>query len=281
MCSGSVNETFPTPYEDLNAVLRAFTTQAQAILAGGLIGIYLQGSFAAGDFDRHSDVDFTVVTTAEPSDTNVEALNALHERVFRLEIPWAQHLEGSYFPQGLLRDPASCGQPVWYLDHGSRALVRSDHDNTLVVRWVLREHGIALIGPDPATLIDPFSDDALRREIEAVMRGWGAEILKEPERWSSHFYQTFIVLSYCRMLQSLETGKILSKRAGAEWGKAHLDPSWGKLIDRTWAGRPDPAASSRRPADPADFQATLDFVHYAIGLIRRFMPEAREQPPET
>lgn len=275
-----MNETFPTPYEDLNAVLRDFTAQVQAILGRNLIGIYLQGSFAAGDFDRHSDVDFIVATEADLPDAEVSALNAMHERIFRLDITWAQHLEGSYFPRSILRDPAQCGRPLWFLDHGSRWLIRSEHCNTLVVRWMLREHGIALHGPDPAALIGPFTVNALRQEIAADMRSWGARILAEPERFSNRFYQTFIVLSYCRMLHSLETGQILSKRAGAAWAKAHLDPSWRGLIDRTWAGRPDPAASSRRPADPVDFQATLGFVQYAIDQIPRFGDD-RRAPPTT
>lgn len=275
-----MSESFPTPYEDLNAVLGDLTASAQAILGDNLIGLYLQGSFAAGDFDRHSDADFIAAIRRDLTDAEVRALNDMHERIFSLDNPWAQHIEGSYFPQELLRDPALCGRPLWFLDHGSRSLVRSEHCNTLVVRWVLREHGIALHGPDPATLIDPFTVDALREEIAADMRDWGARILAEPERFNNHFYQTFIVLSYCRMLHSLETGRILSKRAGAEWAKATLAPSWRGLIDRTWAGRPDPAASVRRAADPADFQATLDFIRYAIDLIPRFASETGERPPE-
>jgi hypothetical protein len=276
-----VSEPFPTPYEDLNAMLRELTAGVQAILGDNLIGFYLQGSFAAGDFDRHSDVDFIAAIARDLTDTEVQALNDLHARIFALDNPWAQHIEGSYFPQKLLRDPASCGRPLWFLDHGSRSLVRSNHCNTLVVRWVLREHGIALCGPEASTLIDPFTVDALCQEIAADMRDWSARIMAEPEHFNNHFYQTFIVLSYCRMLHSLETGRILSKRTGAEWAKAHLDPRWHGLIDRTWAGRVDSAASVRRPADPADFQATLDFIRYAIEQIPRFMPHAGERPPQA
>lgn len=274
-----MRESGPTPYENLNTVLRDFSAEVRSILDRGLIGIYLQGSFAVGEFDRHSDVDFIAVTAAELIDAEVDALNAMHERIFRLDIPWAQHLEGSYFPQDILRDPAFSGRPLWFLDHGSRSLVWSNHCNTLVVRWVLRNHGIALLGPAPATLIDPFSVDALRREIADDMRDWGARILSDTERFNNHFYQTFIVQSYCRMLHSLETGRILSKRAGVEWAKSRLDPAWHALIDRTWAGRPDPAASVRRPADPTDFQATRDFICYAIEQIPRYITDS--DPPPT
>ncbi|MEK7786640.1 MAG: aminoglycoside adenylyltransferase domain-containing protein, partial [Chloroflexota bacterium] len=75
---------------------------------------------------------------------------------------------------------------------------------------------------------------------------------------------TFIVLSYCRMLHDLHTGFPGSKRAGAKWAKAVLDPSWAGLVDRTWDGRPNPALSVRQPANPEDFKLTLEFVQYII-----------------
>ncbi|HUV28216.1 MAG TPA: aminoglycoside adenylyltransferase domain-containing protein [Anaerolineales bacterium] len=45
------------------------------------------------------------------------------------------------------------------------------------------------------------------------------------------FYQSFIVLSYSRMLHDLQAGSIGSKRTGAEWAQAHLNPSWRDRID--------------------------------------------------
>ncbi|UCC99695.1 MAG: DUF4111 domain-containing protein, partial [Phycisphaerales bacterium] len=94
----------------------------------------------------------------------------------------------------------------------------------------------------------------------SVITGWGKEILSNPERFNNRFYQSFIVLSYCKMLYDLHTGEVGSKRAGAEWAKHNLDRSWSGLIDRTWAGRPNPAVSVRQPADALDFQHTLEFI---------------------
>jgi hypothetical protein len=49
----------------------------------------------------------------------------------------------------------------FYLDNGSRELVRSSHDNTRVVRWVLCEHGLALTGPTAGELIPAITAAAL------------------------------------------------------------------------------------------------------------------------
>lgn len=256
----------PTPFAELNAVLKEMVEGIRRILAGNFIGAYLQGSFAVGDFDRDSDVDFIVAMNEELSDVQVEALQALHKRIYHLDSEWAKHLEGSYYPKQILRDYSHSGKPLWYLDHGSQSLVRSDHCNTVVVRWVVRDHGVSLAGPAPLTLVESIPVNVLRREIVDTITGWGQQILAGPERYSNRFYQGFIVLNYCRMLHDLHVGCPGSKRAGAEWAKSTLESGWNDLIDRAWACRPNPALSVRTPADPKDFELTLEFVQNVIKL---------------
>jgi hypothetical protein len=50
----------PTPYPDLNEVLGELVAGARAVLGEDLVAACLQGSFAVGDFDEHSDVDWVV-----------------------------------------------------------------------------------------------------------------------------------------------------------------------------------------------------------------------------
>lgn len=256
----------PTLFPDLNAVLDQLVSGTQAILGDNLIGVYLQGSFAGGDADQHSDVDFLVVVHQALSAAEVTALQGLHERIYDQPSPWAKHLEGSYFPQELLRweDPART--KLWYLDNTSRVLEQSDHDNTLVVRWQVREHGIPLAGPDPQTLIDPIQPEDLRREVRAVMWDWGGEITSGQYRITNCWAQSFAVISYCRMLQTLETATIESKLAGVRWALEHLDPRWADLIRQAWADRPDPGLKYRTPADQEAVQQTIEFIKYALSI---------------
>ena len=270
---------FPTPFSELNQVLSEFVSKLQVILERQLIGAYLQGSFAVGDFDEHSDVDFIIAIEDELSHHQVDALQIMHDQVYQLESEWAKHLEGSYFPREILRHPSERGIPLWYLDHGARHLIKADHCNTLLVRWVVREKGVPLFGPSPATLVDPVSAELLRAEIFETLTRWGQQILADPTPYSNRFYQSFIVLSYCRMLHDLQRGYPGSKREGAAWAKTALDPAWSDLIDRTWAGRPDPARKVREPADPEDFARTLRFVAYVMDESNRYFQQLRYPCP--
>lgn len=258
----------PTPYPELNAVLRQLVDGVRDTLGNTLVGAYLQGSFAVGGFDEHSDVDFVIAVRGELSTHFVEQLQALHGRVYDFDSEWAKHLEGSYFPMDVLRSHERRQELLWYLGHGARFLVRSTHCNTVVVRWVVREHGVALAGADPATLVAPVPVAALRSEILSTIVDWGEEILAHPEPFRNRFYQSFIVLSYCRMLHDLVKGRVSSKRKGADWAKNVMEASWHGLIDRSWNGRPDPAVSSQEPPDDAEFGRTLQFVRFVMGEAR-------------
>lgn len=254
----------PTSHADLNTVLQALVGRMQTILQDNFVGAYLQGSFAIGDFDIHSDVDFIIATEKTLSEAEVDALQVMHGRIFDLDITWAHHLEGSYTPRAVLRQHTDCSQPLWYLDNGSRSLIQSTHCNTVLVRWVVREMGVILAGPPPATLVDPIPVEALRQEIMAVIHEWGSEIIAEPDRFANHFYQLFILQNYCRMLHDLIQGYPGSKQAGTEWAKINLDPKWIDLINRSWARRGNAYVTARQPADAEDYQATQEFVQYIM-----------------
>lgn len=264
-----MNERQPTPYADLNTVLRELLAQMQAVLGANFVGLYLQGSFAVGDFDPYSDVDFIAVIAQPLSEDVVAALQAMHKRVYGLDIPWAQHLEGSYFPRAVLRVPPQPGCLLWYLDHGNDFLFQSDHCNTLLVRQVVRGMGIPLAGPDPAGLVDPIAVDALRREMLGTITGWGQQVIDKPDPYNNRFYQAYLVLNYCRMLHDLRRGSPGSKRAGADWARDNLDPRWTGLIDRAEAARPHTDRWHDRP-DQDDFAATLAFVQYIMEESRRY-----------
>ena len=254
----------PTPDRELNAVLHELVTSIQAILGDTFVGAYLRGSFAVGDWDIHSDVDFVVAITDDVSDTDLPALQAMHGRIYDLDSHWAQHLEGSYMPKGVLKAHDPARTPLLFLENGSRELIRSTHDNTQLVRWVLREYGLTIAGPPPHALIEPVPADDMRREAAATMRDWAEEIFADPNQMDNRWYQPYAVLSYCRMLHTLETGRVVSKPAGARWAKSALDPQWAGLIERAWAERPYPSLKIRQKADPDDFKRTLDFIRYAL-----------------
>ncbi len=264
----SMNSFCPTPYAALNAVLNELIVRVRTTLGRNFVAAYLLGSFAVGDFDEDSDVDFLVVIERNLSEEEVKALQEMHSLIHEMESDWARHLEGSYFPRAVLNNPAAVKlEKLWYLDNGSRTLVPSIHDNQWVERRVAYHHGIALNGPPARTLFAPVPTDALKREVSETVRDWGKSLLNNPSQINSCWYQSFVVVSYCRMLQTIETGEVRSKAAGVSWALANLNPRWAGLIQQAWDDRPDPTAKGRMAANPELLDATLKFVRFAIERI--------------
>jgi hypothetical protein len=274
----------PTAFADLNTVLGHLVDGARERLGDNFVGAYLQGSFGVGDADINSDCDFIIAIGRDLTDAEVEELRALHAAILALPYePWRHRLEGSYTPIDVLRmpsaeprdplgapraadwtDPGLGGKrpevyPYVYLDHGSKTLVRSEHDNTLVVRWCLRERGVVLAGPDPRELVDPVPAEALRAEVRRNMDLCLSLGLEPMDRV---FWQSFWVGLFCRMLYTLATGAVASKKASTNWAAATLDPRWRELIRRSQAGRE--LAVRENPPDPADVAATREFALWAV-----------------
>jgi predicted nucleotidyltransferase len=243
--------------------------------------MYLLGSLAIGDFDSTSDIDFVVVTTDEMSESQVDRVQSVHDETYGQENRWVKHLEYSFFPLNILRQPSSPfshdgrvedrNRELWYFEHGSPKIERSEHDNSLVSRWTLREKGVTVVGPEPSSLLDSVSPNALRAEIRDSLVGWGEELFEDAEPFRNRFFQAFIVLHYCRMLQDLNEGRITSKREGAEWAKSNLDPKWISLIEYCWNDRQDSEIHISQPAVPEIFDEVLAFIEYAVPLGRDFV----------
>ncbi len=96
--------------------------------------------------------------------------------------------------------------------------------------------------------------------------------LDGPQEIATRWYQPFVVLSCCRMLHTLATGRIASKPAGVAWASGHLPSCWNALIRRAWAERPDSWRKVHLPADPDEVRLTLAFVRYAIERGERAEP---------
>jgi hypothetical protein len=260
----------------LDALLGELAGRVRAHFGRDFVGAYLQGSFAAGVADASSDVDWLVVTNRELSSCDVAALEAMHRDLYGSPVEWAQHLEGSYVTAAALRAPPD-GRPWWYLDNGATTLTPATHDNTWVVRWCLREQGVALAGPLPRTLVPPVPRGDLVAESLRVMGGWAREMAEHPERIETAWARAFLVIGVCRMLETLATGEVRSKASAVAFARRELGRRWTPLVEGAFACRArqarGPGAKDENDAtrpDPAEVSETVAFVRRALTEAARF-----------
>ena len=246
-----------TAYPEIDETLAALLSGSRAILGDNLFGMYLFGSLASGDFDADtSDIDFAVVTHAAVDAATQAELGQLNTRIQASGSPWAAKLEGSFLPLHAFEDfnPACTTYPT--IGMGGRYGLDHKGIEQALQRFLLREDGIALAGPEPRSFIAPVSPQALKAETLDVLHGWWQAQLDDPVRLRRRGYGAYAVLTMCRALYTLETGGMASKPAAARWARPRVPDHWRGLIDRALVWRDGDGVD--------DFAPTLELIRWVI-----------------
>jgi hypothetical protein len=141
----------------------------------------------------------------------------------------------------------------------------------IIQRYVVREMGVVVEGPDPKTLIDSVSPDDIRGAVLGVLQEWWFPMLEDPSWLREHGgkYHAFAVITMCRALHALEHGTVVSKPGSTQWAREKLGSPWAGLIDR--------AATASLPSTHDDFlDETLDFIRFVKNQTRTFESPVRE-----
>lgn len=240
-----------TPHAELDGVLRHWLAGLRAVLGGNLVGAYLQGSLAVGDFDAASDVDFMVALREDLPAADIGRIHALHLDLCQLPGPYAY--------------------AFWFVSEADPP-VRREYDNCLLMRRVLREKGVRLLGPPPATLIDPVGDADLRREMAEMLACNQQRLASDASWFRTTNGQASGVLVFARALETLGTGKIASKRSALAFAQAQFEPRWANLVADAFDFRARHAADPgiNGPSDPHAVAETLAFLDWAVEQSARY-----------
>ncbi len=260
-----------TSYPELDGVLAEVADHAADVLGDDLVGVYLEGSFALGAGDVCSDVDFIVVMKTPLGDQREGRLRAFHRELPTRQEHWAQHLEGSYALLDDLLDPARTGREWLFVDHGQQDMSWDTHGNDMVHRWVLREHGIVIVGAPPAVVVAPVGSADLQREAQCELDG----LLRSLLAWLDFdiaWAQRYLVVTYCRVLFTLMDGRVASKPEALRWAARTLDPTWQTLIWQTLDDR-SLGLVFTDPPRPGSVDSSLAFASYVHEWATRHRPQ--------
>lgn len=245
-----------TPYRDVDALLTEVLEGARAVLGARFVGMYLDGSLATGGFDSASDIDFVVVMDSAITEDDFLALQALHDRIAALDDPLAVQLEGFYVPAVALRgDATGLHCPNLERGPGERLKWVTLDAAWSIHRYVLYKYGITVVGPDLRALADPVAPTELREAAVGFLE-WLTGLTPDSVPMASRGYQSYIVLTVCRILFTLAHSDVASKGTAVAWARQTLDARWHWLIDEAVEGR----QSGDGPPLPGAVAKTLAFV---------------------
>lgn len=204
---------------------------------GGVLGLYLYGSAAAGGLKPDSDVDLLLVTRRSLGEPDRAALVSL-----LLEVSgWRGH--AARFPGAAGRRPIELTGIVagdrpsrrdfqygeWLREdfvQGRLPRPAEDPDVVILAATAHAAHRV-LRGPALAELVDPVPRDSLRDAALGVVPGLVSEIEGDERN---------VLLTLARIVLTVETGAIVSKDAAAETLAPALDGEGRALLERARAG---------------------------------------------
>jgi len=226
-----------TKYDDVNEVLEKLVGGVQKILGDNLIGIYLHGSLALGDFDlANSDVDFMVVIKNKLTDAQIDRIEKMHNDLIADENGWGKKLEGSYLTQEQLKSFEPPFEPRPYLNEKDFYRAADYGQEWILEKYAVRECGITLFGPDPKELIERVEVDDVVVAVKNIFQENWLPMLTNPQKLENDWYQPYAILTLCRVMYVTEKGKMGSKQEAAAWALDNFGDRWGDLLElaRHW-----------------------------------------------
>lgn len=200
-------------------------------LPGFITAFYLHGSVALDAFqDGLSDIDFVAVISRPCSASDLEQLAAIH-RALETQYPrWP--LSGSYLQAsdlGQLTDT----MPKHPHYHDGVLHPSGHHDINAVTWWVLKNRGIALLGPEPTALAYEVDWPKLTADMLKNINTYWASFTTNPARiawlWSDYGIQ-WTVLGVLRQFYTFKENAITSKTGAGEYALTHWPARWHRLF---------------------------------------------------
>ena len=253
MSDGTQAISGASAYEMVTSVREAIAGVAGPLL----VGLYLFGSLATGDFEEGvSDIDLIAVLSDPPNDELVARLDQMHADLAAAFNAWAGRIEVIYISAHGLANCRTDATTIAVISPGEPLhVVEASRDWNL--NWYpAREESVALAGPPIQTLIPPIPFAEFAEQVRASLMAFPGRIEDDAHPGS----QAYAILTMCRGLFTIRFDRRPSKREAAAWAQREF-PQWADLIARSLAWR-------QRQWEPGDQNGTT-----TVSETRRFVAE--------
>ncbi len=258
--------TKPHLPEPVQPTIADFIALINEQLPGWINGFYIVGSIALGEFNaQFSDIDFVATLTGSPTAKEIDELYAIHGAIEKKHPRWK--LSGSYIQPGALGKLDGELEPHLYYHDG---VLHPNHRLGLnpVTWWELKNHGMAVVGPEPQQL--PFTVDWdrlilwMRENMNSYWLRWTdrpGRILMMYTNWGIQW----AVLGVLRQFYTFRENSITAKVKAARYALGCLPARWHRLIQEAIDIRLGKKPSAYRFRITRTIEA-VDFLKYILQL---------------
>src|SRR5260370_34857010 len=113
-------------------------------------------------------------------------------------------------------------------------LSRTGSDGNPIIWANILESGHVVFGADPHTFVPPITATLMRAALEREINYLRTELIMKPASvWRARAaYRRYAALTACRILYTLETGRVGPKRTAAVWALRRLPSVYRPSVNR-------------------------------------------------
>lgn len=222
-----------TPEPAVDSLLVSIREAIVAVTGSSLVGLYLFGSLATGDFDAAvSDIDLLTVLADSPSQRLAARLRRMHADLAQANPAWDDRIEVIYISTHGLANCRTDTTTIAVISPGEPFHVVEAGPDWILNWYPARANGVRLLGPPIDSLIPPIPSAEYIDQVQRSLVGFTNRIPDDAPPGS----QAYAILTMCRGLYAIRFGGRLSKHAAAAWAQ-HEFPQWADLIGRALGWR--------------------------------------------
>lgn len=262
--------------EPIRPTLQGYISLVNQQIPGLMKAFYVEGSIALGEFNEHfSDIDFVALLNRPLTHTEFATLRKIHQVIGKSHPRWK--MSGSYLQSD---DLGSCNNLVEANTcYEGRLRLGGHFDWNWVAGWISKNHGIAIIGPEPQALPVTIDWDRLIERMRENLNSYWAGWTRRPEAFGEMLFDLGIqwaVLGVLRQFYSFRENAITTKTKAGEYALTCVPSRWHRLIQEAIdirAGRRSSAYRFRivRPKTSAyqlRFVRTIEAVRFLKFIIQ-------------
>lgn len=183
-----------------------------------VVGFYLGGSLALGDFDEErSDLDFLIVLGESIDTVMLDKLYQIHNQI-RQENKnrLYTNYEGVYLNTQQAIDPRTSDMHAPHLGSDGHFGIEDHGPEILIDLWKIRKSGFVVYGQAPLDVIGVISNKEMVDAKVDLFNSWWLPKLLHKETMDDE-YQAYAILTMTRMLYGITNLDEVSKKKSAQW----------------------------------------------------------------
>jgi hypothetical protein len=217
--------------EPVRPTLQDYVSRVNDQVPGLMKAFFIEGSIALGGFNTcFSDIDFVAILDHPATPMEFKALRGIHRAIEKRCPRWK--LMGSYLQSADLDgfDREIEPHPTY---HGGVLRPHGHFELDSVEGWILKNHGIALFGPEPQDLPFTVDWDLLIKKMRENLNTYWASWTRRPGRiirMLSDWGIQWAVLGVLRQFYSFRENTITTKTKAGEYALTCVPARWHGLI---------------------------------------------------